>query len=463
MPPAHIVPGGSQPTTSTPAPSRPRTPRGVPSDPPEKDPRTLKFTEVDLKPEIISALDEMGFHDMTPIQEEAIPHVLDGRDVVGLAETGSGKTSACAIPLVQMTDPDSGHIQHLILVPTRELALQYVQEIDDVAKDTNVVPFAVFGGFDIDIQKAKLRHGVHILVATPGRLIDLIWNTKLLDLTQVRSVVLDEADEMLDMGFIEDVDFVLSCMLQEVQVLLWSATMPPEIEKLTRKYLKDPVRVELNRNQGAPSSLQHHFLHVRGDRIETLTDFLNEEEGVDQVIVFCNSRDKGGELYRKIRRQFRSVEYIHGGLDQDRRTSIFDRFKTRQIKYMVATDVAGRGLDFSYVTHVINFDFPFNPEIYAHRTGRTGRMGRTGIALTLVTDRDLSGVKRIVRVREIEPQWRGKEPDMSKVGSARGGGRRRGRPGQAGSGARRQEHHGPPHHREHHHTEAKGPRRAPSR
>ena len=167
MPPAHIVPGGSQPTTSTPAPSRPRTPRGVPSDPPEKDPRTLKFTEVDLKPEIISALDEMGFHDMTPIQEEAIPHVLDGRDVVGLAETGSGKTSACAIPLVQMTDPDSGHIQHLILVPTRELALQYVQEIDDVAKDTNVVPFAVFGGFDIGIQKAKLRHGVHILVA-PG-------------------------------------------------------------------------------------------------------------------------------------------------------------------------------------------------------------------------------------------------------------------------------------------------------
>jgi ATP-dependent RNA helicase DeaD len=390
---------------------------------------------------------------MTPIQEQAIPHVLDGRDVVGLAETGSGKTSACAIPLVHVTDPDERVIQALILVPTRELALQYVSEIDEVAKHSDVVPFAVYGGVDIGLHKSKLRHGVHILVATPGRLIDLIWNHKDFDLQNVRAVVLDEADEMLDMGFIDDVDLILSCMLQEHQTLLFSATMPPEISKLTQKYLTDPVRVELNSEQSAPASLQHHFLHINGDRTERLLDFLEAETDVDQVLVFCNSRDKGGDLYRKVRRVFRSTEYIHGGLDQERRTSIFERFKGRQIKYMIATDVAGRGLDFTHVTHVINFDFPFNPEIYAHRTGRTGRMGRTGIALTLVTDRDLGNFKRIVKARGIEPQWRGQEPDLSKARS-RGGGRRRGR-GHGGKGqgpqGRRQEHHGPPHHREHHH------------
>lgn len=412
----------------------------------------MKFTDLDLKPEILSALDEMGYQEMTPIQEKAIPKVLGGRDVVGLAETGSGKTSACAIPLVHMTDPELRVVQHLVLVPTRELAMQYVQEIDDVARHTDVVPFAVFGGFDIGVQKSKLNHGVHILVATPGRLIDLIWNTRI-DLQKVRTVVLDEADEMLDMGFIEDVDFILACLLQEHTVLLWSATMPPAIENLTAKYLTQPARIELNRDQRAPSSLQHHFLHVRGDRVDMLTDFLAGEEGIDQVIVFCNSRDKGGELYRKVRRSLRSVEYIHGGLDQDRRISIFDRFKGREIKYMIATDVAGRGLDFTNVSHVVNFDFPFNPEIYAHRTGRTGRMGRTGIALTLVTDRDLGNLKRIVQSRGIEPQWRGHAPDLNAVRARGGGGRRRGRGrGQPrGPSGRRQEHHGPPHHREHHH------------
>lgn len=384
----------------------------------------MKFSETELKPEILSGLSDMGYIDMTPIQEQAIPHVLAGRDVVGLAETGSGKTSACAIPIVNMTDTENRVIQHLILVPTRELALQYVQEIDDVAKNSDVVPFAVFGGFDIGIQKAKLNHGVHILVATPGRLIDLIWNTKI-DMQQVRTVILDEADEMLDMGFIEDVDFILSCMLQEYQVLLFSATMPPEIEKLTAKYLKDPVKVVLNRDQGAPSSLQHHFMHVRGDRTEHLLDFLQDEKDVNQVIVFCNSRDKGGELYRTFRRKYRNTEYIHGGLDQDRRISIFDRFKERKIKFMIATDVAGRGLDFSHVTHVINFDFPFNPEIYAHRTGRTGRMGRIGTAVTMVTDRDLGNLKRLLKVREISPVWHGREPDLSQVKARSGGGRRR--------------------------------------
>ena len=386
----------------------------------------MKFSELDLKPNLQEALQRMGYEDMTPIQEESIPHVVKGVDLMGLAETGSGKTAACGVPLVNATDVATNAIQHLILVPTRELALQYVQEVDDLSGDSGVIPFAVFGGFDISIQKAKLNHCVHILVATPGRLIDLIWNTRL-DLTQVRTVVLDEADEMLKMGFIEDVDWILSCMLQEHQTLLWSATMPSEIDGLAKKYLKDPVRIELNRNQRAPQSLQHHFLHAGRDRMKALTGYL-KEDSVKQAIIFCNSRDKASELHRELRRHVTSLEYIHGGLDQGKRTSIFRGFKEMKIKYMVATDVAGRGLDFSHVSHVINYDLPFNSEIYTHRTGRAGRMGHTGIALTLVSDRDLGSLKEILRRNSIEAQGQGHKPNLDSVSrSRRGGNRPRGR------------------------------------
>ena len=396
----------------------------------------MKFSELDLKPEVLQSLDEMGYVDMTPIQEQAIPHILQGRDLVGLAETGSGKTSACGVPLVHLTDSDSKAIQHLVLVPTRELALQYVQELDRVGSKTEVVPFAVFGGFDMDIQKAKLAHKVNILVATPGRLIDFIWNTKL-DLTQVQTVVLDEADEMLNMGFLEDVDFILSCLLQEHRTLLFSATMPTEITRLSNKYLTDPVRIELNSGQRAPSSLEHHFLYER-DRLTALTDYL-KEDAVRQAIVFCNTRDRGSTLHKELGRSLSSAEFIHGGLDQDRRTSIFNRFRNKKIKYLVATDLAGRGLDFSHVSHVVNSDFPFNSEIYTHRTGRAGRMGRAGTALTLVTDRDLRTLDTILQRNEIKPVWVGAPPDPAKVGRgpAGGGGSKSGGKGGGGGGRRR--------------------------
>ncbi|MCC7262992.1 MAG: DEAD/DEAH box helicase [Candidatus Latescibacteria bacterium] len=398
----------------------------------------MKFTELALKPEILAALEEMGYQDMTPIQEQAIPHILEGRDVLGMAETGSGKTSACGVPLAQLADPELNNVQALIIVPTRELALQYVEEVGKVAEQAGVATFAIFGGFDMSIQKAKLRHKVHILVATPGRLIDFLWNTDIIDLRQVRTVVLDEADEMLKMGFIEDVDFIMSCMLQEHQTLLFSATMPAEIERLTKAYLKDPVRIQLNRDQRAPQSLQHHFQHAGGDRFEALIQYL-ELETIEQAIIFCNSRDKGGTLYRDLRRKFPSIEFIHGGLEQDRRISIFNRFRDKQIRLMVATDVAGRGLDFSHVTHVINYDFPFNLEIYLHRTGRTGRMGRTGIALTLVTDHDLKNFNRLIAGNRIEPVWRGQAPDLGQASTrrARGGRQRQRDGGRGGSGGKR--------------------------
>jgi ATP-dependent RNA helicase DeaD len=386
----------------------------------------MKFTDLDLQPNIIRALEDMKYEDLTPIQEQTIPHILAGKDVMGLAETGSGKTGACAIPLVQRIDPELREIQVLVLVPTRELALQYVQEVDTIAKQTGVAPFAVFGGFDIDIQKAKLRHGVHILVATPGRLIDLVWNARL-DLSHVRTAVLDEADEMLKMGFIEDVDFIMSCMIQEHQTLLFSATMPSEIERLTKAYLTEPERVQLNKDQIAPQSLNHHFQRVpHRQRQKALLDYI-ENNVIKQAILFCNSRDGTSDLFKALQGRVPSIEYIHGGLDQGKRTSIFNRFRQMKIQYMVATDVAGRGLDFSHVSHIINYDYPRNAEIYTHRTGRAGRMGREGTAITFIGDRDLHELKGMFRLNRIEPIWDGEEPDLSKIsGRSRSSGRGRG-------------------------------------
>ena len=385
----------------------------------------MKFSVLNLQPQILQALEEMGYEEMTPIQEESIPHILNGKDVLGLAETGSGKTSACGIPLVQRTNSKLKAIQVLILVPTRELALQYVEEIDTIARYTDIAPFAVFGGFDMGIQRAKLRHGVHILVATPGRLIDFVWNTDLVDLTQVHTVVLDEADEMLKMGFIEDIDFIMSCLIHEHETLLFSATMPAGVDHLARSYLENPVRIELNKDQKAPQSLAHHFQHVGNNRLRDLVDYLRAEK-TTQAIIFCNSRDSGSNLYKELQKHFKSLEYIHGGLDQDRRISIFNRFRSKKIRLMVATDVAGRGLDFTHVSHVINYDFPRTPEIYTHRTGRTGRMGRLGTAMTFVAGRDLDSLKDMLRLNHLEPVWRGEKPQLSgPSGSRRRKGKKR--------------------------------------
>ena len=371
----------------------------------------MPFTQLDLQSPILHALGKIGYDHMTPIQEMAIPLILDGHDVVGLAETGSGKTGACGIPLVQRTDPNLNAIQALILVPTRELASQYVEEVARIAQDTEVVPFAVFGGVKMSLQQAKLHHKVHILVATPGRLLDFIWNTDL-NLSHVRTLVLDEADEMLNMGFIEDVELIMSCLVHDHQTLLFSATMPPAIDRLAGAYLKAPVRIELNHTQKAPPSLQHHFQHTGRNRLPALIDYLRTET-IQQSIIFCNSRRQGSQLLTALQGKFTSLAYIHGGLEQSQRALIFDRFRRQKIKFMVATDVAARGLDFRHVSHVINYDPPLSHDAYTHRTGRAGRMGRSGIALTLVTDRDLQHLNRLLRINRIEPVWRGRAPELA--------------------------------------------------
>jgi ATP-dependent RNA helicase DeaD len=375
----------------------------------------MKFSELDLNSQILKALAHMDYRDLTPIQEKTLSPILNGRDLFARAETGSGKTAACGIPLVQMIDPSLNAIQALILVPTRELALQYVEEIDKISRLTDVAPFAMFGGFPVEIQKAKLRHKVHILVATPGRLIDFIYRIRTIDLSCVRTLVLDEADEMLNMGFIEDIDFIMSCLIHEHQTLLFAATMPEEIDRLVRAYLKEPVRVELNKENVAPQSLVHHFQYTRrDDRLNALIDYLKKEE-ISQAIIFCNTRHRAEKLIRELEGKFKSIGYIHGGLDQSRRTSIFERFRRNKITLMVATDIAGRGLDFSHVSHVINYDYPSGLESYTHRTGRTGRMGRSGIAMTFVTDKELKVVKSLLKMNHIDPVWHGTVPNFQAV------------------------------------------------
>jgi len=381
----------------------------------------MKFDELGLSPEVMKAVSQMGFTDLTPIQKQTYELIRSKRDLVALAETGSGKTSACGIPLAEMIDTRINETQALILVPTRELALQYVDELTLIGKYAGIEPFAIYGGFSMDIQKAKLAQGVHILVATPGRLIDHLYNSTL-TLEQVRTVVLDEADEMLKMGFIEDVRFILSCIMNEHQTLLFSATMAGEVEGLADSLLKDPVRIELNREEVSPQSITHrfHFLPEK-NRLQMLKEYFAKEKP-SQAIIFCNSKRRGALLYSKLKGSMKSMEYIHGGLDQSTRTSIFHRFKQGKTRVMIATDVAGRGLDFSQVSHIFNYDFPGAAENYVHRTGRTGRMGRDGMAISLVTGRDLFAVRRLFTEKGIQAVWDGKVPDLNQPQKQKGTG-----------------------------------------
>ncbi len=372
----------------------------------------MKFTDLDLKPQILAALKDIKYVELTPVQEKTFPHILSGRDIIVRAETGSGKTAACAVPLIQMVDPSIKAVQSLILVPTRELALQYVSEISDIARHIDVKPFAVYGGFSMQTQMAKLDHGVDILVATPGRLIDLLSNTSL-SVSDVRTFVLDEADEMLSMGFISDVEFVVSCLIHEHQSLLFSATMPKKIENLAKKYLKNPLTIYIGKEGQAPQSLKHHFLQTRTrHRLEALLGFLNKAKP-KQAIIFCNSRRSAEKLYDHLKKINRpATEIIHGGLEQSKRTSLFNRFRKMDITTMVATDLASRGLDFAHATHVINYDFPKYAEAYTHRTGRTARMGRKGVALTLFTKSDLRILKAVIDTNNIRPIWEDAELNL---------------------------------------------------
>ncbi|GAX61957.1 superfamily II DNA and RNA helicase [Candidatus Scalindua japonica] len=369
----------------------------------------MKFSELGIPSDILKSLETMGYEDMTPVQEAAYPIISDGHDLCALAETGSGKTAACAIPLIQKVDPELNAIQGLVIVPTRELCIQYVTEIQKISKKTNVIPFAVYGGFDKDIDIAKLKHGVHILVATPGRLLDYLYSG-VLSFKHVKCAILDEADELLKVGFLEDIEFIMSCILHEHQTLLFSATMPEDIKTLAHDCLRDPKHISLITERKAPESIDHYFTyHHPKEKQAALVKYLNEED-VKQVLIFCNARHMVDKLFSSIRKDFEDVGYIHAGLSQDKRSSVFRQFKNMKIRYLLASDVAGRGLDFSHVSHVVNWSLPRGKELYTHRTGRTGRMGKKGKALTFITRHELSDLRELINRNKISPYWLGKDP-----------------------------------------------------
>ncbi|MEA1971010.1 MAG: DEAD/DEAH box helicase [Thermodesulfobacteriota bacterium] len=383
--------------------------RGKREDSAEKKKRGTKFRELGLPSQVLNAIEKIGYEEMTPIQEATYSIITSGRDLCALAETGSGKTAACSIPLVQKIDTSQNAIQGLVIVPTRELCLQYVDEIEKIGVGAGVVSFAVFGGFSKEIQVAKIKHEVHILVATPGRLIDLLYDG-VVSLSNVKCVVLDEADELLKEGFLEDIEFIMSCMINKHQTLLFAATMDDDITKLSHNYLRDPEYISLIEKRAAPVSIEHYFAYLQPYRKEAELIKYLEAEAVNQVIIFCNARHRVDKLFRDMRKHYKDIEYIHAGLSQNKRSSIFRQFKTKKLRYLIATDVAGRGLDFTHVSHIVNWDLPWDGAQYTHRTGRSGRMGKRGRAFTLVTKRDLPKLREIIRKKKIVPRWIGKDP-----------------------------------------------------
>jgi len=370
------------------------------------------FEELQLDPAILKALEKMQFKEPSPIQQEAIPLIQQGKDLIALAETGSGKTAACAIPICNRVHTEIPQIQALIVVPTRELALQYATETQKIGHYKEVRAFAIYGGEDGAMQQAKLKHGVHVLVATPGRLIDFIYSRQI-DLTHVKTMILDEADEMLSMGFFDDLEFIIQCLVQEHQTLLFSATMPKEILDIAKKYMKDPVEIRLTAETSLPSSVKHYFLychHTRRD--EALFDLLKHLQPI-QAIIFCHSRIQCDKLARELQKRFKGVDILHAGLSQDMRTTITNKFRNKRVRFLVCTDVAARGLDVSSITHVFIYQLSDDVDVYIHRSGRTGRQQRRGSVVTLVTSRELSCLKKVLHHIKRDVKWIGKSPDMA--------------------------------------------------
>ena len=377
---------------------------------------TTPYSQLSLAPSLAKAVAEMGYENMTPIQEQAIPVVLTGKDVMGAAQTGTGKTAAFSLPLLQRllkhenpsTSPARHPVRALVLLPTRELADQVAQQIKLYAKYTQLRSTVVFGGMDMKPQTAELKKGVEVLVATPGRLLDHI-EAKNVVLNQVEYVVLDEADRMLDIGFLPDLQRILSYLPKTRTTLLFSATFSPEIKRLAGSYLQDPITIEVARpNETASTVEQRFFAAADDDKRRVIRKVLNDR-GLQQAFIFTNSKLGCARLARSLERDGFKTGALHGDKSQDERLKALEAFKKGEVNLLVCTDVAARGLDIKDVPAVFNFDVPFNAEDYVHRIGRTGRAGASGLAVTLVAPSDtrLVGdieklIKKKIEVESIE-------------------------------------------------------------
>jgi ATP-dependent RNA helicase DeaD len=357
----------------------------------------VSFEDLGLSEATLKTIGELGYEEPTPIQAKTINRMLAGADVIAQAQTGTGKTAAFALPIIERIEREQRMPQALVLTPTRELAVQVAEAFHSYSKYHRISVLPVYGGQPIDRQLRALERGVHVVVGTPGRILDHIRRNTL-KLSQVRTLVLDEADEMLDMGFIEDIEAILQTTPPERQTALFSATMPTPIANLAKRYMRNPERISVQSEHMTVPQVRQVYYEVGGrDKFEVLARIIDFETPTS-AIIFCRTKSDVDSLGERLIARALPAETLHGDLSQVQRDRVMARFRSSQVEILVATDVAARGLDIEHVSHVINYDIPLDPEIYVHRIGRTGRAGRAGVAITLVTPRERRLLRLIERV-----------------------------------------------------------------
>ena len=354
----------------------------------------LKFTELGLAPELLKSVERLGFEEATPIQSQTIPLALEGKDVIGQAQTGTGKTAAFGLPMLQKIDVNNRNVQGLVIAPTRELAIQTQEELFRLSRDKKIRVQVVYGGADISRQIRALKDAPHIVVGTPGRLLDHI-KRKTLKLGHVETLVLDEADEMLNMGFIDDIETIIHEVPAERQTLLFSATMPPAIKRIGVRFMSNPEHVQIKATTMSDSLIEQFFVRCKDFEKFDIMTRLFDVQTPELTIIFGRTKRRVDELARGLEARGYRAEGIHGDLSQQKRMSVLKSFKTGKLDILVATDVAARGLDISGVTHVYNYDIPQDPESYVHRIGRTGRAGKEGVSVTFITPNEM-GYLRVI-------------------------------------------------------------------
>lgn len=355
---------------------------------------TIEFSQLGLRPELEQTVSDLGYIIPTPIQSEIIPLMLEGHDVIGQAQTGTGKTAAFMLPIIQTLEKGQRSIQALVLTPTRELAMQVAKAASEYGKDLNVRVLAIYGGQPYNLQINRLRQGVDIVVGTPGRLLDLIQK-KELNLGNVSTIVIDEADEMLSMGFIEDIEEILTGIPSEHHTALFSATLPPKIRSISKKYMRSPESVTIKSKHLTVDAIEHRYYLVNRDEKLVVLTRLFEMEDITSALIFTRTRAGTTDLVNALVTRGFPAEALNGDLSQQAREQVLNRFRKNKITVLVATDVAARGLDIDNISHVFNYDLPEDPELYVHRVGRTGRAGKTGIAISLLAPQEKWRLNRI--------------------------------------------------------------------
>ena len=354
----------------------------------------LTFHELGLSPKVLQSVNKMGFEETTPIQQQAIPIALQGKDLIGQAQTGTGKTAAFGIPMVERFDVNKEQIQGIVVTPTRELAIQVAEELYKIGQFKGITSLPIYGGQSIERQIKALRKRPHIIVGTPGRLLGHI-RRRTIRLQKIEVVVLDEADEMLNMGFIEDIQKILQETPVERQTLFFSATMPKSLQKIAQRFMKEPEMIGIQPKELTVPSTEQYYMEVYDNKKFSVLCRLLDIQSPELAIVFVRTKRRVDEISEALKNRGYSAERIHGDLTQSMRDTVMRQFREGIIDTLVATDVAARGLDISGVTHVYNFDIPQDPESYVHRIGRTGRLGKSGQAITFVTPRELNHLKVI--------------------------------------------------------------------